>query len=199
MSSAPQLTGLHIADAPERWEALGFEVRESVVSLGGVALRLGAEGSGIVAWTIDGLQGEIDGLRSAPGPGRTEASEHPNGAIGIDHVVVLTPDFARTAAALDSAGLSLRRVRDAGGFRQGFRRLGPAILELVEGRGLAADAPAVFWGLVVVVGDLAGLAARLGPELLNEIHPAVQSGREIATLRATSGVSPKVAFMTPES
>ena len=40
--------------------------------------------------------------------------------------------------------MPLRRIRDAGGFRQGFRRLGPAILELVEALGApdAVDAPA---------------------------------------------------------
>src|SRR5207248_1668394 len=84
--------------------------------------------------------------------------------VGLDHVVVTTPDFDRSSAALAEAGLELRRVREApGGVRQGFRRLGPAILELVAAPG-ASDptAPARFWGLVVIVSDLDALAARLG-------------------------------------
>jgi hypothetical protein len=48
---------------------------------------------------------------------------------------------------------------------------------------------------VVTVEDLDALAGRLG-ERLGEIHPAVQSGRRIATLRKAAGLSPKVAFMT---
>ena len=91
-----------------------------------MALELGAPGEGIVACALRGVEpgAELDGLpwraaaavASAPPASR---AAHPNGAVGIDHVVVVTPDFDRTAAALDTAGLGLRRVRDAGGFRQG--------------------------------------------------------------------------------
>jgi hypothetical protein len=89
----------------------------------------------------------------------------------------------------------------AGAFRQGFRRLGPAILELVELIGPTApprDAPARFWGLVVIVDDLDALAERLGPERCSEPRDAVQPGRAIVTLRSAAGLSPALAFMTPE-
>jgi hypothetical protein len=92
--------------------------------------------------------------------------------------------------------MPLRRVRDAGGFRQGFRRLGPAILELVELREASAG-DARFWGLVVIVADLDALAERLGP-LLRPIKPAVQPGRRIATLDRSAGLSPQIAFMDAE-
>ena len=119
-------------------------------------------------------------------------------------MVVVTPDFGRTAAALEAAGMPLRRIRTVGGsrpgesgaFRQGFRRLGPAILELVEARGAPAG-PAAFWGLVVIVSDLEALGARLG-DRLGTPKPAVQPGRRIASLRASAGLSPRVAFMNPE-
>jgi hypothetical protein len=123
-------------------------------------------------------------------------STHPNGAVALDHVVVVTPDFDRTAAALAAAGLPLRRIRDAGGFRQGFRRLGPAILELVESRE-APPGPATFWGLVVVVPDLDALALRLGEHLAG-VRDAVQPGRRIATVRRSAGLGPALAFMDPE-
>jgi hypothetical protein len=90
----------------------------------------------------------------------------------------------------------LKRVRDAGGFRQGFRRLGPAILEIVEAPGMPAG-PARFWGLVVTVADLVGVRARLAPHV-GEIRDAVQPGRQIATLSQGAGLSPRVAFMDPE-
>jgi hypothetical protein len=196
----PTLSEVAIADPPERWAALGFAVEDSRAVLGGMQLRFGVEGRGITSWSMTGIGAitEIDGLPTteATPPPYKKPVTHPNGAAGIDHVVVVSPDFDRTAAALDSAGLTLRRVRDAGGFRQGFRRAGPAIVELVEAKDAAAG-PATFWGLVVVVEDLDALADGLG-ERLGQIHDAVQMGRRIATLQAVAGLSLKVAFMTPE-
>lgn len=194
-----RLLALDLADPVERWCSLGFRVVDGRVALGGVRLQLGNEGEGIVGWTLSGVPSEVDldGLPTSladAAPATTVA--HPNGAIGLDHVVVVTPDFDRTAAALGAAGMPLRRVRDAGGFRQGFRRLGPAILELVEARD-APPGPARFWGLVVVVADLDALAERLG-DRLGSVKPAVQPGRRIATLRSSAGLSAAVAFMDPE-
>jgi hypothetical protein len=130
-------------------------------------------------------------------PSDAEVPPHPNGAVALDHVVVITPGFDRTASALEQAGMPLRRIRRApGGGRQGFRRLGPAILELVEAPDLD-DGPARFWGLVVIVPDLDALALRLG-ERLGEVRPAVQPGRWIATVRPPAGLEEAVAFMTPD-
>jgi hypothetical protein len=198
--SRPELESLALADPPERWAALGFSVAGSSMRVGQVFLELGAPGKGIVGWRLRGIDRdrELDGLPwldsgdEPPGP----ELAHPNGAVGLDHVVVATPDFDRTAAALDAAGLGLRRVRDAGGFRQGFRRLGPAILELVEARG-APDGPARFWGLVVIVSDADAFAERLGDHL-GSVKAAVQPGRRIATLRESAGLGTRVAFMDSE-
>jgi hypothetical protein len=197
-SERPELAGLALADSPERWRALGFAVAGSRLRLGAVGLELGAAGEGIVAWRLRGAVMGVDGLVQTPAGEEDLEGEslHPNGAIGIDHVVVTTADFDRTAAELEQAGIGLRRVRDAGGFRQGFRRLGPAILELVEARG-AAPGPARFWGLVVIVDDLDALAERLG-ERLGRVKPAVQLGRRIATVDRSAGLSTRLAFMDPE-
>jgi hypothetical protein len=204
----PELAGLEIADPPERWRALGFAVEQGRLELGGVEVELGAAGTdrahappagdGIVGWTLRHVEAPtaIDGLATrataAPPP---PTVTHPNQAVAIDHVVVTTPDFDRTAQALESAGMSLRRIREAGSFRQGFRRLGPAILELVEARD-APPGPAAFWGLVVVAEDLEALSARISPHL-GQIRPAVQPGRLIATLADSAGLSPRIAFMDP--
>ena len=198
--SRPELAALQIADAAPAWSALGFTVIEDgVVVLGGVELWLDAAGRGITGWTLRGLarRGDIDGLATGETADPPPAPvEHPNRAIGLDQVVVTTPDFDRTAAALKSAGMALRRIRDADGFRQGFRRLGPVILELVEvPRGPAG--PARFWGLVVVVPDLEELRGRLGP-LVGEVRDAVQPGRHIASLSQDAGLTPRIAFMDPE-
>ena len=61
---------------------------------------------------------------------------------------------------------------------EGFRRLGPAILELVDAPG--AERPHL-WGLTVIVSDLGALADRLGDDL-GPVKPAVQPERP-ATVR----------------
>lgn len=195
-----QLTGLAVADAPELWEELGFTVSDGACVLGGVRVEFGAGGRGITRWTLTGLAAQVDDVDGLPTAIRDAVGgngpAHPNGAVALDHVVVTTPNFDRTADVLDELGMPLRRIRDAGGFRQGFRRLGPAILELVELRD-APPGPARFWGLVVIVPDLAALAHRLG-EHLGAPKPAVQPGRSIATLRRSAGLKTPLAFMTPE-
>jgi hypothetical protein len=190
-----------VADPPDRWRALGFTVTKTTVRFGGVSIELGAAGRGITGWRLSGLRavGAIDGLPTQLDDGDAPAGsdEHPNGAVGLDHVVVLTPDFDRTAAELARAGLPLRRVHQlSAGLRQGFRRLGPAILELVESPD-AEGGPVRFWGLVVTVTDLDRLAADLG-ERLGTVKAAVQPGRQIATLRPSAGLGEAMAFMSPE-
>jgi hypothetical protein len=182
----PTLRAVAVPDRPERWTALGFEVVAGAVPLPGVRVILGAPR---MAVAIEGIAGLPEGLELEPAePVSPAGGAHRNGAIGIDHIVAVTPEFDATAAALGSAGLALRRVRDAGGFRQGFRRLGGPILELVE----ASQAPAPsWWGLTVTVADLDALPA----ELISSPKPAVQPGRLIATARS-SGTP--LAFMTPE-
>jgi hypothetical protein len=209
-TTRPELAALRVADPPQRWAALGFMVEGDTLELGGVGIRLGGDGNGISGWSIRNIAAvaAIDGLATTPAPGPSgslaRGEPHPNGATGIDHVVVVTPGFDRTAAALERAGMPLRRIREVGGdaqadpgaFRQGFRRLGPAILELVEAKDAPAG-PAAFWGLVLIVEDLEALAARLGSDL-SPPKGAVQPGRRIASLRASAGLSPRVAFMDPE-
>lgn len=198
----PRLRRLALGDAPEAWSRLGFQVNDSRLELGGIELMLGAGGRGIVSWGIAGLDGvdEIDGLpvepADGPAPNPGEEPQHPNGAVGIDHVVLLTPAFDRTATALDKAGLALRRVTDEirPGLRQGFRRLGPAILELVQA---PPEVDRVhLWGLTLIVRDIDALAERLTSDL-GEVRAAVQPGRRIATLRRSAGLSTPLAFMDP--
>jgi hypothetical protein len=155
-----------------------------------------------VAWTLRGIASTqaVDGLPtrvidgSVGGDLRGSAAvSHPNGAIALDHVVILTPDFDSTANAVAAAGMPLRREAERNGARQGFRRLGPAIMEIVQASDVGGTR---FWGLVVIVSDLDALAQRLG-DLLRDVRPAVQPGRRIAPLRSKAGLGPAVAFMDP--
>ncbi len=197
----PELAELVIADPPEQWRELGFEVDDQGhMDIGGVRVRLGGEGSGITAWSLMRVNamGSIDGLPSPvprvlhPPPFKT----HPNGATGIDHVVILTSSLDRTAAAFGRAGVELKRIHQSERGRMGFRRLGPAVLEIVQRDELESDG-AIFWGLAVVVISVDDIAERLG-DRLGPIKQATQEGRRIATLRADTGVTVPLAFMSPE-
>ncbi len=198
----PELAELVIADPPERWAELGFDVDEhGSLDIGGVRVRLAeADGGGITAWSLVRVNamGSIDGLPTPvprvlrPPPFKT----HPNGATGIDHLVVVSSSLDRTASALARAGVELRRRVDPDRGRIGFRRLGPAVLEVVERDDLGSD-EARFWGLAVVVISLEQLAERLG-DRLGPIQQALQPGRRIATLGSGIGISVPLAFMSPE-
>jgi hypothetical protein len=120
-------------------------------------------------------------------------------------VVAFTPNRARTAAALEQAGLDLRRLRDeptpAGGGFQAFFRLGEAILEVIEipadaPRAPAPDDPARLWGLAFLVESIEESARVLG-DRLGDPRDAVQPGRRIATFRREAGLSFGAALMTP--
>ena len=190
----PSIDELEVADEPAAWSGAGFDVADGVCRVSRVTLRLAGTGPrrGILGWTLgDGEAGE------AAGP-------HPNGAVRVDHVVMLTPDLDRTVAELESRGFDLRRRREGatpgGSTRQAFFRAGEPILEVVQapaGTSVARDpaGPARLWGLAFVVADMEHTARVLG-ELLGSPRDAVQPGRRIATLRPEAGLGPAVAFMS---
>jgi hypothetical protein len=211
MGPQPTVDELFIADSPEAWRAVGFDVEGDLCVVGAVRLRLDSPGParGIVGWSVRGAATlDLDGLpttasENAPPP--AAATPHPNGAIGIDHLVVLTPDLDRTTAALRDAGFDLRREREGptpgGSRRQSFFRMGELILEVVEapaGTRVAEDpaGPARLWGVSFLVEEIEHTAATLR-DLLGEPRAAVQHGRRIATLRREAGLGPAIAFMTP--
>ncbi len=215
---------LVVADPPEAWEAAGFTVGpDAVCRIGSVAIRLTGSGdrTGIVAWTLSGAaagtggrnaaeHGDLDGIPTswvADGPAPKGAERpvasppHPNGVVGIDHVVLLSPDPERTKAVLAERGLDLRRERDGelGGkpIRQAFYRLGEVILEVVGSPDQAAEGPSSLWGLTHVVADIDATADLLG-EHAGRVKDAVQPGRRITTLRHRDlGMSVRTALITP--
>lgn len=208
---------LTVADAPDAWSALGFAVEGDTCVVGEVRIRLAGQdagkdaGKGLAGWSLREVGStELDGLSTArsdrPPPGKKPV--HPNGITAIDHVVAITPALERTIAALQDAGLDLRRIREeptpAGAPRQAFFRLGATILEVVQEppeaieRGGGVDRPAFFWGLALVAPDLDATVAGLG-DRVSEIRAAVQPGRRIATLRRSAGLAVPVALITPSS
>jgi hypothetical protein len=210
------LQGLTIADEPATWAALGFAIEGDVCRVGSVPMWLagrdarGSAVSGLVGWSLSGVASEqLDGLPTRLGDDSSPvvtAAAHPNGVTALDHVVAITPTLDRTIAALQRAGLDLRRIREeptpAGAPRQAFFRLGDVILEVVQApddaieRSGGADGRPFFWGLAFKVADLDATVAAIGEQHCSGPRPAVQPGRRIATLRRSAGLALPVALMT---
>lgn len=202
------LTALVVADPPEAWREAGFAVDDDgTCRVGAVRIRLvGRErGKGIVGWELAGVASdtaELDGIAtSASTDAPAEPAAHPNGVTHLDHVVLLSPDLARTVAALEAVGLDVRRERDGAidgaSVRQVFFRLGEVILEVVGSPDAANEGPSSLWGLTHVVTDIAATATRLG-ERTGPVKDAVQPGRRITTLRHRDlGMSVRTALISP--
>jgi hypothetical protein len=180
-----------------------------LATVGSVYLRLAGGSGGIAGWSLRGAaEADLDGLPTgrcgeflADSTTKSPHEEvgHANGAIRIDHIVVSTPQLARTVGALETAGIELRRLRQPGEpgppLLQAFFRLGEVILELVEDpRG--GEGPARFWGITFCVTDLVACAEILG-DRLGEVRAAVQAGRQIATVRRSAGLGLPVALISP--
>jgi hypothetical protein len=208
----PAVAAVDLALDAADWRALGFTVDDDGgCRIGVTVVRLtGRAGTGeplLTAWELrepgsaasGGAPAAIDGLPTrwtdAPAPA---SARHANTAAAVDHVVVRTPDTGRTFAALQDAGMQLRRERTAGtgsrALRQGFFRHGEAIVEVVGPMQAAGDGPAALWGVTVLVTDLDAAVALLG-DRAGSVRDAVQPGRRIVTVRAEAGGGLPLAFM----
>jgi hypothetical protein len=209
---SPRVEWLTVDGDPVLWRSLGLVVTDDgLVPLHGTSLRIVAPADGptapaLAGWAVSGLDVasgswiDVDGLPTqvVPSTGPVYA-DHPIGAVGLDHVVVMTSDLERTSAAIATAtGCELKRIREVGAMRQGFHRIGAGglIVELVE-RPDVPDGPAAFWGVVINVDDLDVACELLGPDRVSAPKDAVQPGRRIATVRADVGLGLPVALMTP--
>jgi catechol 2,3-dioxygenase-like lactoylglutathione lyase family enzyme len=213
------LLTLTVADAPEVWARLGFDVTDGRARVGTVDLLLAGPGAGrgATAWTLGGDTAgpaDLDGLPTSWGApaagGPTKAPTHPNGVQRIDHLVVMTPDLERTVARIGAIGLEVRRRRDGEAYgrsmRQAFFWLGDpgidgVILEVVgppEVDPATASGPATFFGVAFTVADLDG-SGRFFGELMKPPVDAVQPGRRITTLSSKCGATVPIALMSPHA
>ena len=214
LQSMSLVSGMSLRAAPSLLRSLGFL---SQANLGGRAqallpnLRLLVDQHhgpqpGLLVQTPLALPSSIDGLPCSPLPlVEGDVPCHPNGVSRCDHIVLRTPDWATTTAALQELGWEEALVREDvyPGTRLSFFRVG------APGRGLALEvmAPLVprphpaqgarVWGVAWVAGggleQVAGALA--GGLTLSPGKAAVQPRRRIATLRGdTGGVT--MAFLT---
>ena len=204
--SAARVCELVIGGAPTGWEAIGIHFsNENRCLLADVSLRIDSTlAPGLHAWSIseiDASTNQIDGIATslatnAATPQVTPSSGFRPHVVGVDHVVINTPNLQRTSDALAQlTGAPLKRTRDAGnGVTQGFHKLGSVVVELVT-MPTMPEGPASLWGFVLNVQDLDGIAAHLGPDVLSPPKPAVQPGRRIATFRSAVALGVPVALM----
>jgi len=208
-----------VADPADAWTRAGFSVdSDAVCRIGGVRIRLVGRGrgaapaatsdtrTGIVGWSLRGLpsDGTVDDLDGVPTTRSDEVpaapATHPNGVIAIDHVVLLSPDLARTVQSLAAVGVDPRRERDGelGGrpIRQIFFRLGEVIVEVVGSPESASEGPSTLWGMTYVVADIDATASFFG-DRTSPVKDAVQPGRRITTLQHHDlGMSVRTAMIS---
>lgn len=201
-----------VGDPPDAWTGAGFTVDDDgTCRIGTVRVRLVGRDGGkrILGWSLRDAPparlaaGSLDGLPTTASEAEpAEPATHPNGATYLDHVVLLSPDLARTAAAIEALGVPQRGERTTESYgapmRQLFFRLGEVILELVGQPDAAGEGDPGFFGLAITVADLDAAGRLLGAHL-GDAKDAVQDGRRIATLRHREvGMSVATAFMSPE-
>ncbi len=200
-----RLAAVRIGGSCEPWEALGF----ATDAAGRIPLRNGAleftgADSGMSGLVVDAtgvLPDDIEGVALHRGDA-VPAREHPNGALEIDHLVLMSASLERSSEAIEAAlGLPCKRVRETETVRQAFHRFADetesrgCIIEIVENARVGHTS---LFGLVVNVVDLDAVCERWGSDVIGTPKAAVQPGRRIATVRAGVGLGVPLAFMTPD-
>jgi hypothetical protein len=200
------LTEIVLGGPVAPWKAIGLafdEANSLITRIGTIRMCWSSnEPAGIRSLATLHGPSHIDGvawMTSAPEAGEQDRMPPDSlGSIAIDHVVWMTNDLERTCSAIEAGlGEPLKRVREVGGgIRQGFFRLGEAILEVV-GNPKLAPMTSQLWGLVINVSDIDAVAERLGPLVISTPREAVQRGRSIATFTSAANLGTAVALMSP--
>ena len=206
LSDRARISELVVGGGAQNWALIGISFDlDNCAALGDVVLRLDtSQAPGLHSWVLHGADVSIlsiDGVVTAHEIDQSPRSASPQsdfelGVIGVDHVVINTPDLMRTSDSLTAAtGAPLKRVRDAGNnVQQGFHRLGSVVVEIVTAPTMP-QGDASLWGFVLNVKDIHAIANHVGPDVLSIPKPAVQAGKLIATFRSSLGLGVPVALM----
>lgn len=204
-SKRPKLTSIELGADHASWAGAGFTVADSRAHIGSVSIEFTASVHGVASLGFDWLPAgceSLDGIALRTAPAVAPAG-HSNGVVSIDQVVIATPDFERTAAALEELGLPIRReaLRKADDdigtdVRQGFVRAGGPVLELVNTEAVPPG-PAHVWGLGFITERFDEALEELDG-VIGKPRPAVQPGRRIATFVRDAGLGLPVVLLDPE-
>lgn len=119
----------------------------------------------------------------------TSAKE--SGVLGLDHIVIRTPDPERAAALYGARlGLDMRLDREVMGRRLMFFRCGDAVVEIVHDSAMT-DGRDKLWGLSWRVANAEAARARLAAACLDvsEVRAGAKPGTRVFTVRdGTCGV-----------
>ncbi len=200
------LDSIIVGDNVDAWRAAGFSLSGRTVTVGAVTVDCAGDDR-LPAWRVwsddASLPADIDGIPTETIDAATDPSHvvHPNRVVGIDHIVLRSPDLGRTTEAFADLGVECRRIREIPGsepaMQQRFFRFGPVILELVGMVERTGDGPASIWGFAFDVDDIDAAVAHLGPAC-GQPKDAVQPGRRIVTVRTRDlGISLPIALMSP--
>jgi hypothetical protein len=192
-----RLAALRVPGSAQPWADIGFDVVDDAVALANGAIRFGAA---VCSLVVDGVvvdRVELEGIPIEHGEMPSPVG-HANGAVELDHVVVMTDSVDRTSAAVaEVLGLEQRRIRETETVRQGFHRFADVgetrgcIVEVVERPG----AGVALWGVVMIVDDIDAAVERSNG-LVGAPRDAVQPGRRIATVSRSAGLPVAVALMS---
>lgn len=132
---------------------------------------------GTPAWAWSGSTPDLPVEEFAP------PSAEPIPGWGIDHLVVTTPDLARTVDALVEAGADLRRHGTTGQGNAAAFLLAGTLIEVIDvpGKG-AVSLSGIALETDHALEELAGRWRASGYDVADP-HPAVQEGRRIMSIR----------------
>eukprot|EP00658_Telonema_sp_P-2_P075102 TRINITY_DN644_c0_g2_i1.p1 TRINITY_DN644_c0_g2~~TRINITY_DN644_c0_g2_i1.p1 ORF type:complete len:238 (-),score=43.44 TRINITY_DN644_c0_g2_i1:391-1104(-) len=196
--------GLDVADEPAAWRAAGFDLDpENKIQLGDICIRVVGRQEhpkgGIVAWRWSALE-QTDPIPGIPTIFQPDApfssAPHRNGAMGVDHIVLFSPDWQQSVLDLRSVGLEPLRETNSvrRGVTQVIYRPKNTIIELVGPR-KPPEHPTLK-GLTLVTSDVDTTHQFFG-EYVKPPWDAVQPGRRMTVLKNFPGISIAVAFMSP--
>ncbi|KAJ3009360.1 UNVERIFIED_CONTAM: hypothetical protein HDU68_002739 [Siphonaria sp. JEL0065] len=224
------LVQLFIADSAAAWTSAGFHVSpNNIVTVGNITITLLGNDNwngkgGIVAWAFEARNDPVhadtvlllDSLHTQIINPLTTASScnnatttppviHPNRVVGIDHIVITSPNLLKTVAVFATLGLRPKRI--VGDHQMIFFKSGDVVIELIHGIPQFSNVEAQvlketrFWGITFTTSDFDETVRVLGP-LVKTPKDAVQGrGRRIVTLiHQNAGISVNTAFVSlPDS
>jgi len=234
-----KLVGLVSGDAPSAWRKAGFLVLElseasaalrralqecnaqGFIKVGRLAIGFtGSSSEGISHWIWSGVVPESTTIADIPtismmddADESKEAKPHPNGVIGVDHIVLHTRNLSKVEATFRTLGSKLRAQRDdiyPGVIQSFFRPANETIIEVVSPKAVSPakdDENPIFgfisdkilvWGITFVTRDMSKTKSFLGEGLGKVLDAKQGGGRKIGTLRnKVFEINSAIALMTP--